>query len=80
MAKALADVMPETRHGLCMWHLLQNGVKDLGSLMKGGSFLLLRLKLILREKSLTWSMVIIFVIKLGSFQLMSLRKNGMHVL
>jgi len=37
---ALEDVMPETHHGLCTWHLLQNGVKHLGSLMKGGSFLL----------------------------------------
>jgi len=40
MATALEDVMPETHHGLCTWHLLQNGVKHLGSLMKGGSFLL----------------------------------------
>jgi len=37
MAKALVEVMPKTRHGLCTWHLMQNGIKHLGSLMKGGS-------------------------------------------
>lgn len=40
MARALAEVMPETHHGLCTWHLLQNGIKHLGNLMKGGSYLL----------------------------------------
>ena len=40
MATALEKVMPETHHGLCTWHLLQNGVKHLGNLMKGGTFLL----------------------------------------
>lgn len=34
MASALAKVMPETRHGLCTWHLMQNGIKHLGNLMK----------------------------------------------
>ena len=29
MASTLAKVMPETHHGLCTWHLLQNGVKYL---------------------------------------------------
>ena len=40
MAKALAEVMPETHHGLCTWHLMQNGIKHLGNLMKGGSHFL----------------------------------------
>ncbi|KAI4297659.1 hypothetical protein L6164_037541 [Bauhinia variegata] len=29
MAKALVVVMSETRHGLCTWHLMQNGIKHL---------------------------------------------------
>jgi zinc finger SWIM domain-containing protein 3 len=40
MARALAEVMPETHHGLCTWHLMQNGIKHLGNLMKGGSYFL----------------------------------------
>ncbi|XP_042034442.1 protein FAR1-RELATED SEQUENCE 5-like [Salvia splendens] len=37
MAKALNEVMPDTFHGLCTWHLMQNGIKHLGNLMKEGS-------------------------------------------
>ncbi|XP_027351036.1 protein FAR1-RELATED SEQUENCE 5-like [Abrus precatorius] len=44
MAKALVQVMPETRHALCTWHLMQNGIKHLGNLMKGGSHFLRDLK------------------------------------
>ncbi|MCH83980.1 protein FAR1-RELATED SEQUENCE 5-like, partial [Trifolium medium] len=40
MAKALAEVMPGTYHGLCTWHLMQNCIKHLGNLMKGGSHFL----------------------------------------
>ncbi|XP_057451921.1 protein FAR1-RELATED SEQUENCE 5-like [Lotus japonicus] len=40
MAKALSIVMPEAYHGLCTWHLMQNGVKHLGNLMKGESHFL----------------------------------------
>jgi len=40
MAKALAEVMLETRHGLYTWHLMQNGIKHLGNLMKVGSHFL----------------------------------------
>lgn len=40
MARGLAEVMSETHHGLCTWHLLQNGIKHLGNLMKGGSYFL----------------------------------------
>ncbi|KAF7807759.1 protein FAR1-RELATED SEQUENCE 5-like [Senna tora] len=40
MAKALREVMPEVYHGLCTWHLMQNGIKHLGNLMKGGSHFL----------------------------------------
>ena len=40
MAKALIEVMFETHHGLCTWHLMQNGIKHLGNLMKGGSYFL----------------------------------------
>ncbi|XP_058760096.1 protein FAR1-RELATED SEQUENCE 5-like [Vicia villosa] len=44
MAKALVEVIPETYHGLCTWHLMQNGIKHLGNLMKGGSHFLSDLK------------------------------------
>ncbi|XP_042509203.1 uncharacterized protein LOC122084844 [Macadamia integrifolia] len=37
MAKALLEVWPETRHGLCIWHIMQNGIKHLGNMMKDGS-------------------------------------------
>ncbi|XP_073027865.1 protein FAR1-RELATED SEQUENCE 5-like isoform X2 [Primulina eburnea] len=40
MAKALQEVMPEVFHGLCTWHLMQNGIKHLGNLMKDGSHFL----------------------------------------
>ncbi|KAH1242225.1 Protein FAR1-RELATED SEQUENCE 7 [Glycine soja] len=40
MAKALVEVMPEMHHGLCTWHLMQNGIKHLDNLMKGGSHFL----------------------------------------
>lgn len=45
MAKALHEVvMPETYHGFCSWHLMQNGIKHLGNLKKNGSNLLRDLK------------------------------------
>ncbi|KAL9275419.1 FAR-RED ELONGATED HYPOCOTYL 3-like protein [Drosera capensis] len=34
MEKALEEVIPEVRHGLCTWHLMQNGIKHLGNVMK----------------------------------------------
>ncbi|KAF7824447.1 protein FAR1-RELATED SEQUENCE 5-like [Senna tora] len=34
IAKALHEVMPKAKHGLCIWHLMQNGIKHLGNLMK----------------------------------------------
>ncbi|XP_043717617.1 protein FAR1-RELATED SEQUENCE 5-like [Telopea speciosissima] len=37
MSRAIAEVLPETWHGLCTWHLMQNGIKHLGNLMKHGS-------------------------------------------
>ncbi|XP_057418076.1 protein FAR1-RELATED SEQUENCE 1-like [Lotus japonicus] len=40
MMKALAEVMPGAYHGLCTWHLMQNGIKYLGNLMKGKSHFL----------------------------------------
>ncbi|KAL1341499.1 hypothetical protein AAHE18_09G091000 [Arachis hypogaea] len=40
MANGLAKVMPETYHALCSWHLMQNGIKHLGNLMKNGSYFL----------------------------------------
>ncbi|XP_075483768.1 protein FAR1-RELATED SEQUENCE 5-like [Primulina tabacum] len=40
MAKALLEVMPEVYYGLCTWHLMQNGIKHLGNLMKDGSHFL----------------------------------------
>ena len=49
MAKALQEVMPETSHGLCTWHLMQNGIKHLGNLMKDGSHFLTDFKLCMYE-------------------------------
>ncbi|XP_073304612.1 protein FAR-RED ELONGATED HYPOCOTYL 3-like [Primulina huaijiensis] len=40
MAKDLKEVMPDIFHGLCTWHLMQNGIKHLGNLMKDGSHFL----------------------------------------
>ncbi|KAL0005571.1 hypothetical protein SO802_013132 [Lithocarpus litseifolius] len=40
IAKASAEVMPKTWHGLCTWHIMQNGIKKLGNLMKDGSLFL----------------------------------------
>lgn len=40
MARALEDVMPEVKHGLCIFHLHINGVKHLANLMKDGSHFL----------------------------------------
>ena len=37
MAKALSEVTPDTYHGLCPWHIMQNGIKHLGNLIKDGS-------------------------------------------
>ena len=39
-AKALNKMMPNTWHGLYTWHIMQNGIKHLGNLMKDGSSLL----------------------------------------
>ncbi|XP_043700302.1 protein FAR1-RELATED SEQUENCE 5-like [Telopea speciosissima] len=44
MAKAISEVFPGTWHGLCAWHLMQNGIEHLGNLMKDGSSFLLDLK------------------------------------
>ncbi|XP_059663452.1 protein FAR1-RELATED SEQUENCE 7-like [Cornus florida] len=35
ITKALALVMPETHHYLCIWHIMQNGMKHLGNVIKG---------------------------------------------
>ena len=37
MAKAISKIMPEVFHGLCTFHLMQNALKHLGYLFKGGS-------------------------------------------
>ncbi|XP_042483618.1 protein FAR1-RELATED SEQUENCE 5-like [Macadamia integrifolia] len=37
MTIALTDMWPQTWHGLCTWHLMQNGIKHLGNMMKDGS-------------------------------------------
>ena len=37
MANALSEIMPNTYQGLCTWHIMQNGIKHLGNLMKDGS-------------------------------------------
>ncbi|XP_027341767.1 protein FAR1-RELATED SEQUENCE 5-like [Abrus precatorius] len=54
MAKALVQVMPETRHALCTWHVIQNGIKHLGNLMKGGSHLLRDLKRCIYDFEKAW--------------------------
>ncbi|KAK2437056.1 protein FAR1-RELATED SEQUENCE [Trifolium repens] len=45
MAKALREVIPETYHGLCTWHLMQNAIKHLSKFVKNGPNLLGELKL-----------------------------------
>jgi len=40
MAKALGEVMPKTWHGLCTWHIMQNGIKHMGNFMKDDSHFL----------------------------------------
>ena len=40
MTKVLNEVMPNTYHELCTWHIMQNGIKHLGNLMKDGSSLI----------------------------------------
>ncbi|XP_038700657.1 protein FAR-RED IMPAIRED RESPONSE 1-like [Tripterygium wilfordii] len=42
MARALKDEMPNTFHGLCDWHIMQNAIKHLGNRMKDGDSSLLR--------------------------------------
>ncbi|XP_043710597.1 protein FAR1-RELATED SEQUENCE 5-like [Telopea speciosissima] len=37
MARAIGEVLPETWHGLCTWHIMQNGIKHFDNLMKHGS-------------------------------------------
>ncbi|XP_042482241.1 protein FAR1-RELATED SEQUENCE 5-like [Macadamia integrifolia] len=37
MTIALTNMWPQTWHGLCTWHLMQNGIKHLGNIMKDGS-------------------------------------------
>ncbi|KAL9690386.1 hypothetical protein QQ045_010784 [Rhodiola kirilowii] len=37
MMKALHNVMQNTYHGLCTFHIMQNGIRHLGNLMKDGS-------------------------------------------
>uniref|UniRef100_A0A7N0V6K1 Protein FAR1-RELATED SEQUENCE n=1 Tax=Kalanchoe fedtschenkoi TaxID=63787 RepID=A0A7N0V6K1_KALFE len=37
MAKAICSVMQGTYHGLCTFHIMLNGIRHLGNLMKGGS-------------------------------------------
>ena len=40
MARALSEILPDTKHCLCTWHLKQNGIKHLGNLMKNDSHFL----------------------------------------
>jgi zinc finger SWIM domain-containing protein 3 len=35
MTKAISLVMPNTYHRLCTWHLMQNGLKHVGHLLRG---------------------------------------------
>ncbi|XP_042507427.1 protein FAR1-RELATED SEQUENCE 5-like [Macadamia integrifolia] len=37
MERAIAEVFPKIWHGLCTWHIMQNGIKHLGNLMKDGT-------------------------------------------
>ncbi|XP_038711749.1 protein FAR1-RELATED SEQUENCE 5-like [Tripterygium wilfordii] len=42
MARALKDEMPNTFHGLCNWHIMQNAIKHLGNRMKDDDSSLLK--------------------------------------
>jgi zinc finger SWIM domain-containing protein 3 len=37
MAATIQEVMPDTYHALCSWHMWQNANRHLGYLLKGGS-------------------------------------------
>jgi len=34
MKRASKEIMLVIKHGLCTWHIMRNGVKHLGNLMK----------------------------------------------
>ncbi|XP_042521358.1 protein FAR1-RELATED SEQUENCE 5-like [Macadamia integrifolia] len=44
MGKALTEVSPETKHSLCILHLMQKGIKHMGNMMKDGLNFLADLK------------------------------------
>ncbi|XP_042477659.1 protein FAR1-RELATED SEQUENCE 5-like [Macadamia integrifolia] len=44
IGKALTEVLPKRWHGLCTWHLMQNGIKHMGYMMKDGSKFLVDFK------------------------------------
>ncbi|XP_042479772.1 protein FAR1-RELATED SEQUENCE 5-like [Macadamia integrifolia] len=44
IGNAISEVFPDTWHGLCTWHIMQNGIKLSGNLMKDGSFFLKEFK------------------------------------
>ncbi|KAM0979672.1 hypothetical protein ACFX13_015772 [Malus domestica] len=35
MAKAILEVMPQTCHRLCLWHMMQNACKNVNTLFRG---------------------------------------------
>ncbi|XP_042490170.1 protein FAR1-RELATED SEQUENCE 5-like [Macadamia integrifolia] len=41
---AICKVFPDKWHGLCTWHIMQNGIKHLGNLIKDGSCFLKEFK------------------------------------
>ncbi|KAK2987641.1 hypothetical protein RJ640_005843 [Escallonia rubra] len=49
MGNAISVVMPEVRHGLCTFHIMQNAIKHLGNLMKDDSCFLSDFKALMFE-------------------------------
>ena len=89
MAKALAEVMPETHHGLCTWHLCQNGIKHLGNKMKGGSYFLRDFKMCMYDIDSEADFEATWIELVNEYDLhdntwiksvYAIKKNGLHVI
>ena len=88
MTRTLVEVMLETHHGLCTWHLMQNGIKHLGKLMKKGNHFLTDFKKCMYDYDkeadfeLDWSKLIIDygVHENNWIKSVYEKKKGLHVI
>jgi len=89
MARALVEVMPETHHGLCTWHLCQNGIKHLGNKMKGGSYFLRDFKMCMYDIDVEADFGATWIKLVNEYDVhdntwiksvYAIKKNGFHVI